>query len=135
MMWFVGLRGAIAFALALEIPSDGGHMILTTTLMLCVFTVVVFGSSTGLMMRFLDIDMHLDPRLASDEDDGRSDSRWLALDRTYFKPFFTRLKATTSVQKKTDLTPDDFESIYFASSDEETPVYVANPGVELVEMK
>ena len=47
MLWFAGLRGAMAFALAL----DQAPVILTTVLVMCVVTVVVFGGLTGTMLK------------------------------------------------------------------------------------
>lgn len=58
-----GLRGAMAFALALNLPLASGTLILTTTLVICVLTVIIFGGLTGKMLQLLDIDMHLDPRM------------------------------------------------------------------------
>lgn len=92
---FSGLRGAMAFALALNIPIASGTAILTTTLVICVFTVIVLGNwcfivlwvmfslycfllggLTGTMLKLLDIDMHLDPRLASDDDEVSEPNRF-----------------------------------------------------------
>ena len=43
MMWWAGLRGAIAFALSMQVYWDAGPLIVTTTLMIVVITVVLFG--------------------------------------------------------------------------------------------
>ena len=43
MMWWAGLRGAIAFALSMQINWEAGPLIVTTTLMIVVITVVIFG--------------------------------------------------------------------------------------------
>jgi len=42
-MWFAGLRGAMAFALTLNVPTPEQRAILTTTLILVLFTVLVLG--------------------------------------------------------------------------------------------
>ena len=50
MLWFSGLRGAIAFALALmsthDLPAAEGRALLTTTLFIVLFTVLAVGGST-----------------------------------------------------------------------------------------
>jgi NhaP-type Na+/H+ or K+/H+ antiporter len=52
-IWYAGMiRGAIAFGLVLRINSNASpnkHVIVTTALMLVVFTTVVFGSTVGLL--------------------------------------------------------------------------------------
>ena len=112
MLWFSGLRGAMAFALALNVPIAAGTVILTTTLVICVLTVLIFGGLTGTMLKLLDIDMHLDPRLASDDDDMAPATRFLKFDRQYLKPFFTRLRPRTRVDEAPDsLDIDEFELI------------------------
>jgi hypothetical protein len=106
MLWFAGLRGAMAFALVLNLPIPAGRLMLTTTLVMCIFTVIFFGGLSGKMLQLLDIDMHLDPRLASDEDEGNRDENsanfFLRVDRRYLKPFFTRLRPRTRVDEQPD---------------------------------
>ena len=55
----VGLRGAVAFALATDLSLDANNhetrIILATTLILVIFTVIVFGGTTVFMLRFLGI--------------------------------------------------------------------------------
>ena len=51
-IWYAGMiRGAIAFGLVLRIEGIGENeeVIVTTALMLVVFTTVVFGSTVGLL--------------------------------------------------------------------------------------
>ena len=54
MLWFAGLRGAIAFSLALgaskEIGPERGAMLLSATLLTIVLTVLIIGGSTGHMI-------------------------------------------------------------------------------------
>ncbi|CAG0882540.1 unnamed protein product [Darwinula stevensoni] len=54
-MWFSGLRGAIAFALALhlELRNEVRHVLMTTTLIIVLFTILVFGGSTMPLLKFL----------------------------------------------------------------------------------
>ena len=63
MMWFSGLRGAIAFALSLGVPTESGSLILTTTLCIVLFTVIILGGAAPKMLELLKIPMHLDPEL------------------------------------------------------------------------
>eukprot|EP00667_Euglena_gracilis_P005797 EG_transcript_5841 len=57
IMWFSGLRGAIAFSLALSMPRPPGddvhRKILTTTLCIVVFSILVFGGGTLPLLYFL----------------------------------------------------------------------------------
>lgn len=55
-MWFSGLRGAVAYALAMHLNfgSDTRHVIVTTTLLIVLLTIVVIGGSTMPMMRYLE---------------------------------------------------------------------------------
>lgn len=46
VLWFAGLRGAIAFALAMNMPGKHRDDYATTTLFICIFTTVVCGGST-----------------------------------------------------------------------------------------
>jgi len=52
IMWFTGLRGAIAFALALNVQGRHGAVILSTTLGIVLFTIVVFGGTTLPLLKF-----------------------------------------------------------------------------------
>ncbi|XP_071959246.1 sodium/hydrogen exchanger 8-like [Antedon mediterranea] len=56
IMWFSGLRGAIAYALSLhlEFADDTHHVIVTTTLVIVLFTVVILGGSTMPLLKLLE---------------------------------------------------------------------------------
>ena len=58
MRWFSGLRGAIAFALSLnlDMEPEARHVIVTTTLVLVVFTTVFLGGGTMPHMRLMNRD-------------------------------------------------------------------------------
>lgn len=46
VLWFAGLRGAIAFALAVNMPGSHADIYATSTLFICIFTTVVCGGCT-----------------------------------------------------------------------------------------
>ncbi|XP_026947412.1 sodium/hydrogen exchanger 9 [Sagmatias obliquidens] len=107
MMMFSGLRGAIAFALAIRnTESQPKQMMFTTTLLLVFFTVWVFGGGTTPMLTWLQIRVGVDP----DEDpkepsshqeannSGKSTTKtetawlfrmWYSFDHKYLKPILT----------------------------------------------
>jgi len=55
IMWFSGLRGAIAFALAIHLPfpNDKRRVIVSTTLVIVLFSILFFGGSTMPLMNLL----------------------------------------------------------------------------------
>merc|ERR1719193_1346388 len=57
MMWFAGLRGAIAFALALNVPATtpGQAVIVTTTLFIVFVTTIICGGLTERMLTSLGL--------------------------------------------------------------------------------
>lgn len=56
MLFWAGLRGAVAFALAMEIESPNASIIRSTILIVVVATVLVFGGTTPLVIRYLGIE-------------------------------------------------------------------------------
>ncbi|RDX92207.1 Sodium/hydrogen exchanger 6, partial [Mucuna pruriens] len=65
-LWYSGLRGAMAFALALQsihdLPDGHGQTILTATTAIVVLTVLLIGGSTGTMLEALEVigsDSHI----------------------------------------------------------------------------
>ncbi|KAH7674200.1 solute carrier family 9 (sodium/hydrogen exchanger) member 8 protein [Dioscorea alata] len=66
-LWYSGLRGAMAFALALqsvhELPEGHGQTIFTATTAIVVLTVLLIGGSTGTMLEALEVvgDGHSSP--------------------------------------------------------------------------
>ncbi|NXQ09793.1 SL9A9 protein, partial [Peucedramus taeniatus] len=107
MMMFSGLRGAIAFALAIQdTGSQPRQMMFTTALLMVFFTVWVFGGGTTPMLTWLQIRVGVDPdedlkaRAASqsapnlDKNTTKAESAWLfriwyGFDHRYLKPLLT----------------------------------------------
>uniref|UniRef100_A0A4W4DNY1 Sodium/hydrogen exchanger n=1 Tax=Electrophorus electricus TaxID=8005 RepID=A0A4W4DNY1_ELEEL len=100
MMMFAGLRGAMAFALAIrDTATYARQMMFTTTLLIVFFTVWVFGGGTTPMLSWL----HIRSGKTSDENDGsqqagqtktKQESAWLfrlwyTFDHNYLKPILT----------------------------------------------
>lgn len=61
IMWFSGLRGAVAFALSLNFPSVNGsddtrRAVISTTLAVVLFTVIVLGGGTMPLLRLLRVE-------------------------------------------------------------------------------
>ncbi|KAK7077214.1 Sodium/hydrogen exchanger 8 [Halocaridina rubra] len=58
IMWFSGLRGAIAYALSLhlEFSDEKRHVIVTTTLIIVLFTIFCLGGSTMPLIKYLKAD-------------------------------------------------------------------------------
>jgi NhaP-type Na+/H+ or K+/H+ antiporter len=89
-----GLRGAIAFALAMQVGGVQGPIMVTTTLMLVVITVIVFGGSTTVMLERLRIAVHV-----TEDDEGddllnvgvradRPPGWFVTFERNHIKRFF-----------------------------------------------
>jgi sodium/hydrogen exchanger-like protein 6/7 len=55
MLFWAGLRGAIAFALSFGVESKAGPAIRTTTLFVCVISIMVLGGTTNYALSFLKI--------------------------------------------------------------------------------
>lgn len=113
MMMFAGLRGAMAFALAIrDTATYARQMMFTTTLLIVFFTVWVFGGGTTPMLSWLHIRVGVDPDqdlqpsgdsfqvLQGDgsQDEGQSKTKqesaclfrmWYTFDHNYLKPILT----------------------------------------------
>ncbi|CAM5141092.1 unnamed protein product [Eretmochelys imbricata] len=101
MMMFAGLRGAMAFALAIrDTATYARQMMFSTTLLIVFFTVWVFGGGTTAMLSCLHIRVGVDSdqeHLGAPESERRStkaESAWLFrlwynFDHNYLKPLLT----------------------------------------------
>jgi len=94
LMWFSGLRGPVAFALALMCHTL--HSLVESTTLLIVFlTTIVFGGATHSLVNWLDLKSTPMMRakslsLCDIPDDKYWDSNhwWITLDKTYLTPCF-----------------------------------------------
>ncbi|KAL7396104.1 hypothetical protein ABVT39_000357 [Epinephelus coioides] len=109
MMMFAGLRGAMAFALAIrDTATYARQMMFTTTLLIVFFTVWVFGGGTTPMLSWLHIRVGVDPdqdqqpcgdsfqdgSQAEGQSKTKQESAWLfrlwyTFDHNYLKPILT----------------------------------------------
>ncbi|XP_063057600.1 sodium/hydrogen exchanger 7 isoform X2 [Engraulis encrasicolus] len=113
MMMFAGLRGAMAFALAIrDTATYARQMMFTTTLLIVFFTVWVFGGGTTPMLSWLHIRVGVDPDqdlqqcgdsfqvLQGEGSQGEGTSKtkqesawlfrlWYTFDHNYLKPILT----------------------------------------------
>jgi hypothetical protein len=97
-LWFSGLRGAIALALALSVKNPVDEpVIFTTTLMIILFTVIILGGTTIPFMKLLKIEAKAlkhnpNPNIDVTEDEYNFtiENKFLRIDRKYLWPFFTR---------------------------------------------
>lgn len=64
MLWFSGLRGAVAFALALNVRTSHRSQVITTTLFLVLFTTLILGCLTAPVLRRLGLQ---NPETQEDE--------------------------------------------------------------------
>jgi hypothetical protein len=62
MLWFSGLRGAVAYACVKKFPDTFGHQtfFVVTTMSIVLVTVFVLGGTTEIMLSVLNIDMGVD---------------------------------------------------------------------------
>jgi len=99
MLWWSGLRGALAFMLATRVQGPQSPIILSTTLVLVVITVAFFGSSTRTLLEVLKIPIGVqendDSERATDTFElglgngtSESSSNWFVrVNQKYIEPF------------------------------------------------
>uniref|UniRef100_A0A8C9G4U3 Solute carrier family 9 member A9 n=1 Tax=Pavo cristatus TaxID=9049 RepID=A0A8C9G4U3_PAVCR len=90
MMMFSGLRGAIAFALAIrDTESQPKQMMFTTALLIVFFTVWVFGGGTTPMLTWLQIRLVLFVQNTTKAESAWLFRVWYVFDHRYLKPILT----------------------------------------------
>lgn len=68
VLWFAGLRGAIAFALSENMPGPNKDVYATATLSICIFTTIVCGGLTDRVLTMTDMKSMTDAELATDSE-------------------------------------------------------------------
>eukprot|EP01118_Nematostelium_gracile_P013609 TRINITY_DN5163_c0_g5_i1.p1 TRINITY_DN5163_c0_g5~~TRINITY_DN5163_c0_g5_i1.p1 ORF type:complete len:601 (-),score=192.67 TRINITY_DN5163_c0_g5_i1:69-1667(-) len=104
-MWFAGLRGAIAFILAIEaeemLQTDAGRVMKSTTITIVYFTIFVFGGLTIPLLNRLGIPQGVDPNAVDTEEDAygrltvKVQSTWGNFNKRRLQPIFTKGYAST----------------------------------------
>uniref|UniRef100_A0AAR2KZQ4 Sodium/hydrogen exchanger n=1 Tax=Pygocentrus nattereri TaxID=42514 RepID=A0AAR2KZQ4_PYGNA len=89
MMMFAGLRGAMAFALAIrDTATYARQMMFTTTLLIVFFTVWVFGGGTTPMLSWLHISQQ-EGQSKTKQESAWLFRLWYTFDHNYLKPILT----------------------------------------------
>lgn len=73
------MRGAIAFALALDFPSQNKHVILNTTMWVILFTIFVLGGTCTSALGMLNIEMGVESRDVQDSKTSRHSKELVGL--------------------------------------------------------
>ncbi|XP_022251245.1 sodium/hydrogen exchanger 8-like isoform X1 [Limulus polyphemus] len=104
IMWFSGLRGAIAYALALhlEFENEKRHVMVTTTLIIVLFTILVLGGSTMPLMKFLKAERKNRKR--------RGQEKEISLSKT------KEMGQTIDAEHLSELTEEEYEVNFMKSN-------------------
>ena len=64
MLWFTGLRGAVAYACAVRFPDTHGHRdeFVAATMIICLVTIIFMGGGTEAVMEYLDIQVNVNEK-------------------------------------------------------------------------
>ncbi|TPX60708.1 hypothetical protein PhCBS80983_g01591 [Powellomyces hirtus] len=73
MLWWAGLRGAIAFALSFEVKGETAKVIQTTTLIICIITVILLGGTTNMALQRLEIKTGVGKKSSGFDGNGDAD--------------------------------------------------------------
>lgn len=124
MMMWSGLRGAMAFALAVrETLSSTQQTIFTTTLLICYLTVLVLGGGTNYVLQALHIPINVDPD-ADLKGSGAEPTwvfkQWHKLDRKFLRKCLVR-KDAAYANDRSDESPVISGSQGFQANSFDTP--------------
>ena len=103
VMWFAGLRGAIAFALAMNMPGPNREVYATATLFICIFTTIFCGSLTDQMLTRFGMKQPR-PTNIDDDDDG------MQMRRVTFTP--QALNTVRTSPKRSGLAREASQKVY-----------------------
>merc|ERR1712137_599053 len=127
MMWYSGLRGAMAFALAMDLRNrtDNGPIFLTTTLIIVLCTVILLGGFTTKMLELLHISMGDN---LTESETPYVESWWQRFDRKYTKPIFTREATPRESNDNIVVHKDHVEDLSVEVVVDEEPIEQEEPG-------
>ncbi|CAL9203539.1 unnamed protein product [Musa hybrid cultivar] len=141
-LWYSGLRGAMAFALALQsvhdLPEAHGKTIFTATTAIIVLTVILVGGSTGTMLEALEVvgdgqdgaletiesnNGYIAPSYQEGTSSGsnlkmrlkefhKSTTSFTALDKNYLTPFFTSQNEEEDMNRCGLLQEEDSKTVH-----------------------
>ncbi|CAG2118382.1 unnamed protein product, partial [Medioppia subpectinata] len=102
VMWFSGLRGAIAYALALhlEFEDEKRRVVVTTTLIIVLFTIIVMGASSMPVMKFMKADKKVRGRRRGSK---KGSKRGLSLSKT------KEMGQAIEAEHLSELTEEEYE--------------------------
>ena len=102
VMWFSGLRGAIAYALALhlEFEEEKKRVVVTTTLIIVLFTIIILGGLTMPVMKFMKADKKIRGRRRGSK---RTSRRPLSLSKT------KEMGQAIEAEHLSELTEEEYE--------------------------
>lgn len=110
VLWFAGLRGAVAYALSENMPGPHKEVYTTGTLSICIFSTLVCGSFTE---RVLTIFGMKDDRLSCPGEDGPD----LQLQRLSFRPPVVR-RRETGVEIETRKIREGIKGLWYRFDDQ-----------------
>ncbi|XP_053706256.1 sodium/hydrogen exchanger 8 [Synchiropus splendidus] len=105
IMWFSGLRGAIAYALSLHLglePIEKRQLIGTTTIIIVLFTTLLFGGGTMPLIRLMDIE---------DSQSRRKNKKDVNLSKTQ------KMGNTIESEHLSELTEEEYEAQIYQRQD------------------
>lgn len=111
MLWFSGLRGAVAYACVRSFPDTFGHQrnFIITTMVIVLVTVFALGGTTEMVLKRLEIESNVDEdSYMQDWHSQRSSSPTvLAVEAFLYKHFVRSATSDTSNAKSTKVSDDD----------------------------
>lgn len=108
MLFWAGLRGAVAFALASGITGDSAPAMRTTILAVVVLTVLLFGGTTSRMLQVLDVKTGvIEPDDSASENEEEDDEREISQRSKHGKKYNRLNTDDPSEERLLDSAEDD----------------------------